>query len=73
MTNKNAGWFLGLAALGMMTGLMAHDISEIKTWAEVFQPVFVGSMFAHFSVVIMAFVGGKLIPTEPQDQRKEDK
>ncbi len=72
MTNKNAGWALGLAALGMMLGLMAVDIHDLKTWQEVTEPVFVSSMFGHFSVVIMAFLGGKLIPTEPQNQRKDD-
>jgi hypothetical protein len=73
MTNKNAGWALGLGALGMMLGLMASDIHDLANWNAVWEPSFVASMFAHMSVVIMAFLGGKLIPTEPQDQRKEDK
>lgn len=72
MNNKTAGWTLGIAALGMMLGLMASDIHDLQTWQEVYTPVFVASMFAHVSVVIMSFLGGKLIPTEPRDQRKED-
>lgn len=72
MTNKFVGWGLGLAALGSMFGLMSADIKALQTWNEVFTPSFVGSMMAHLSVVIMAFVGGKLIPTAPQDQREED-
>lgn len=73
MTNKIAGWFLGLAALGMMFGLMAGDIRELHTWAEARTPLFIGAQLAHASVVIMAFIGGKLIPTSPQDQRSTDK
>jgi len=72
MTNKVAGWVLGIAALGMMMGLMSHDISELKSWNDATQPVFVASMCAHFSTVVLAFIGGKLIPTEPQNQRKDD-
>jgi hypothetical protein len=30
-------------------------------------------MLAHVGNIIMAFVGGKLIPTSPQDQRADDK
>ena len=73
MNNKTAGWILGLAALGMMLGLMSGDVAKIKTWTDVFSPLFVADMFAHISAVIMAFIGGKLIPTAPQDQRKDDK
>ena len=72
MNNSTAGWTLGLAALAMMLGLMSGDIAKVKTWTDVTQPVFVADMCAHLSAVIMAFVGGKLIPTSPQDQRKDD-
>lgn len=72
MTNKLVGWSLGGAALAMMMGLMAADVKAIKDWSEVFTPVFVGTMMAHASAVIMAFLGGKLIPTEPQNQREGD-
>ena len=72
MTNKLVGWSLGAAALAMMMGLMAADVKAIHTWSEVFSPLFVGTMMAHASAVIMAFLGGKLIPTEPQNQRETD-
>ena len=72
MTNQFAGWGLGLAALGMMLGLVSGDIAKIKDWNDVFQPLFIADIMAHMSAVIMAFVGGKLIPTAPQDQRKDD-
>ena len=71
MNNKTTGWTLGLGALGMMLGLMSADIHDLKSWDEVMQPVFVASMFGHISVVVMAFIGGKLIPTEPRDPQKE--
>ena len=72
MNNKTTGYTLGLAAMGMMLGLMSADIKEISSWSEVFSPVFVAAMFGHISVVVMAFIGGKLIPTEPQPQRAID-
>ena len=72
MTNKAVGWGLGMAALASMLGLMAADVKALHAWADIFTPAFVGNMMAHLSVVIMAFIGGKLIPTEPQDQRKDD-
>ena len=72
MTNKFAGYTLGLGAIAMMMGLMAVDVKSLKTWAEIFTPVFVGTMMAHLSAVIMAFLGGKLIPTKPQNQREDD-
>lgn len=73
MNNKSAGWTLGIAAFGMVIGLMAVDVASLDSWALAVKPSFVGLQMAHLSVTIAAFIGGKLIPTEPQDQRKEDK
>lgn len=64
MNSSQAGWFLGIAAFGMMCGLLAVDVSQFKTWAEAAQPSFVGSAMGHLAVVTAAFVGGKLIPTQ---------
>jgi len=72
MTNKFAGWTLGVAAIGMMFGLLAVDVANLQSWQQMATPSFVGSVMAHFAAVISAFIGGKLIPTEPQDQRKDD-
>ena len=72
MTNKQSGWLLALASLGMMLGLMALDVSKIQTWHEVYQPSFIAQLMAHVATVITAFIGGKLIPTEPTNQRKDD-
>lgn len=71
MTNKSAGWILGIAALGMMMGLMSVDFIQMKNLDEVRTPVFIGTMMAHIANVILAFIGGKLIPTT-QNQRDGD-
>lgn len=73
MNNKSAGWTLGIAAMGMMFGLMAADVVGLDNWNLAVRPSFVGLQMAHISVTIAAFIAGKLIPTEPQDQRKNDK
>jgi hypothetical protein len=72
MTNKNMGWMLGAASVGMLFLLISADISQMKDFNEVWTPYFVGNMIAHIGNVLMAFVGGKLIPTSPQDQRIDD-
>lgn len=72
MTNKIVGWSLGVGAVVAMLGLMAADVRALHSWSEVVQPAFIGDMMAHISTVGMAFLGGKLIPTEPQNQRETD-
>lgn len=62
MTPTSTGWTLLIAAIGMMLGMVAVDITTLMNWSEVFKPVFVGTMFGHLAAVIAAFVGGKLIP-----------
>lgn len=64
MTQTTTGWVLFVAAISMMFGLMAVDVSNLSEWRLAFSPGFVGSAMAHMSVVGMAFVGGKLIPQE---------
>lgn len=73
MTNKQSGWILGVAAIVMMCGLLAVDVSQLKDWNEVTTPVFIGTFLGHLASVGTAFIGGKLIPTEPQNQRENDK
>jgi hypothetical protein len=73
MTNKTAGWTLAAASLGMMLLLISSDVKNLKDIHDVYSPWFIGNAMAHLGNVLMAFVGGKLIPTEPQDQRKDDK
>lgn len=65
MTQTQVGWVVGVAAGGMMLGLMGQEVAGLMTWAEALTPAFVGEMFLHASVVVGAFVGGKLIPTPP--------
>ena len=73
MTNKQVGWTLFCAALAMLFGLMAVDIIALDSWHQMTTPGFIGNLLAHISAVLTAFVGGKLIPTEPQNQREGDK
>ena len=63
MTQTHMGWMVGLGALGMMFGLIGNEVGELSAWSEVLAPGFIGKMLLHASVVIAAFVGGKLIPT----------
>jgi len=72
MTNKQSGYLVFIAAIGMMLGLLALDIQQLGSWKEVTTPEFVAQLMGHLASVIAAFVGGKLIPS-PQDQRAEDK
>lgn len=72
MTNKHIGWTLAAASIGMMLVLISADVKNLKDIHEMYSPWFVGNVMAHLGNVLMAFVGGKLIPTAPQDQRKED-
>ena len=64
MKQAHVGWMVGVAAAGMMFGLMGKEVAELTSWREVFAPSFVGEMLLHASVVIAAFVGGKLVPTK---------
>ena len=63
MTATNTGWILFIAALGMMAGLMGNELVTLKSWTEATTIAFVGKMMMHFSVVIGAFIGGRLIPS----------
>jgi len=60
------GWYVLLAALGMMAGLLAVDVSKLADWSGVYQPAFVATIMAHFGVVVTAFIGGKLLPSDPR-------
>lgn len=72
MTNKYAGYSLGLASLGMMLLLISADIKQLNSFNDAFTPLFIGNAMAHLGNIIMAFIGGKLIPSTI-GQRIEDK
>ena len=61
--SSGTGWLTFLAALGVMSGLMVEDIKALKDWSEMFTPAFFGSFLGHFGSVILAFLGGKVMPT----------
>ena len=58
----------------MMAGLMGNELVTLKSYSEAATIVFVGKMLMHFSVVVGAFIGGRLIPTsrDTAQQRKDD-
>lgn len=62
MTSQQTGWMLGLAALGMMAGLISMEIRELDSFSEMMTPRFIADTLAHIATVITAFIGGKLIP-----------
>lgn len=63
MTQTQTGWVVFVAALGMMAGLAAVDITGLHDWHEATTPAFIGTIVGHFGAVVTAFVGGKLLPS----------
>ncbi len=63
-TLTSTGWVVFIAALGMMFGLLAVDVSQLDHWAQATTPAFIGQILGHLGAVIAAFCGGKLIPTD---------
>jgi len=59
---KKPGNIVFLAALGMMAGLVAIDMRDLTSWNEVFTPIFIADLLAHFGTVVGAYVAGRLIP-----------
>lgn len=64
MTDYAKGHLIFLGALGMMLGLMAPEIGALPNWSAAASPPFVAKMVGHVSVVIVAFVGGKKVPSD---------
>lgn len=65
MSNQHTGWFLFLAGLGMMFGLLAVDVTQLREWGQMTTPIFIGTAMGHLAATITAFVGGKLLPPDP--------
>jgi hypothetical protein len=62
------GWTVMLAAVGMLFGMLSIDLVSVHGWDELRSPEFVGTTIGHIGAVIMAFVGGKLIPSGKPDR-----
>lgn len=62
MNATTSGWVIFIVALGMMSGLLANDVAKLTNWNQAFAPAFVAVIMAHFGSVVVAFIGGKLIP-----------
>ena len=63
MTDTGKGWFLFIAAMGMMFTLGSVEVASLHSWNEATTPIFFGKFLAHIGTVIAAFIGGKLIPS----------
>ena len=68
MTSHQRGYALFLAALGALAGLLAPEVSSLSSWSAALSPAFVGKVLLHFSVVVVAFGGGRIIPTSKERQ-----
>lgn len=64
MNQTTSGWVIFIIALGMMCGLLSNDVAKLTSWNGAFQPAFVAIVMAHFGTVVVAFIGGKLIPSD---------
>lgn len=62
MTSRTSGWFVFLAAVGMMAGLIGAEVVEFEDWTQATEPRFVGTAFVHLGTVVAAFVAGRLVP-----------
>jgi len=65
-----AGYIILIAALGMMSGLLSHDVASLQSLSEVTTPKFIASVMGHLSAVITAFVGGKIIPENRNENKR---
>lgn len=68
MNQTTSGWILFVVALGMMCGLLSSDVGKLTDWNGAIKPGFIAQVMAHFGTVVLAFVGGKLIP-ESRDNK----
>lgn len=76
MNKTSTGWLILIGCIGMMSTLMAIDISQLNSWTEAAKPAFIGGQLGHLGTVIAAFIGGKIIPEDrdPNSQtRASDK
>jgi hypothetical protein len=68
MNPTTGGWVVFIGSLGMMATLMAPEVGKLVTWGAAFAPGFVAIILGHFGAVVLAFVGGKIIPATRDNQ-----
>lgn len=68
---KASGWFIFIAAMGMMLGLLAGDVHNLTHWDEALYPAFIAGVMTHISVVIASFIGGNLVPNMFRDRTQD--
>ena len=72
MNQTTSGWIVFIVALGMMCGLMANDVGKLTSWNGALAPQFIAVVMAHFGSVVVAFVGGKMIPESRNDKKTRE-
>jgi hypothetical protein len=61
-----------VAALGMMSGLLASEVKELGSWTEATNPKFIAAVMGHFSLVVGAYIAGRLTPENRKGKRTRE-
>lgn len=62
MTSRQTGWLLLLLAFGTLLMNVQGTITDLSEWHAATTPQFVGALLGQIGAVILAAVGGKLLP-----------
>lgn len=62
VTQRQTGWILILSAFAMFVMGIAPTISDLTDWHGAGTPEIVGKLMTQLGTVILAAVGGKLLP-----------
>jgi hypothetical protein len=62
MTSRQTGWILILAAFGTFLLGVGPTVSDLQDWHGASNPEIVGKLLMQLGTVILAAVGGKLLP-----------
>ena len=63
MTQNTGGWALLAAGIGTALALLGAEMSQLNEWHAAITPAFVGKAIGHIAAALLAFAGGKLLPT----------
>lgn len=63
MTQRTTGWLFILAGFGMLAVNVSDGIADLDNWHGATTPQFFAMFLKQAGSVIMAAIGGKLLPT----------
>lgn len=63
MTQQQTGWLLILAAAGMLAINVSDAFADLESWHGATTPQFFAVALKQTGMVIMAALGGKLLPS----------